>query len=85
MKSNFQSGSVSDTYLCIQQEIAITFGGKVDAHTHREYGPAKIQVKKTGNPLADRLFDGIDAGADGMQVRAACSDEHKQRLIMIIQ
>jgi hypothetical protein len=55
----------------LEQEIAMTFGGKVDAHTHREYGFAKIQVKKTGNELADRLFDGIDVGPDGMQVRIA--------------
>jgi hypothetical protein len=61
----------------------MTFGGKVDAHTHREYGFAKIQVKKTGNELADRLFEGIDVGPDGMQVRlqwSCCSrrlsDEH---------
>jgi GMP synthase (glutamine-hydrolysing) len=50
------------------QEIATTFGGKVEEHTHREYGSAKITVKKTGNALADRLFEGIETGPDGMQV-----------------
>jgi GMP synthase-like glutamine amidotransferase len=50
------------------QEIATTFGGKVEEHTHREYGSAKITVKKTGNALADRLFEGIETGPEGMQV-----------------
>ncbi|PWN37573.1 putative GUA1-GMP synthase [Meira miltonrushii] len=40
------------------QEIAWTFGGKVDPHDRREYGKAMIDVVKTGNAHADRLFDG---------------------------
>lgn len=40
------------------QEIAWTFGGKVDPHDRREYGKATIDIVKTGNPLADALFDG---------------------------
>ena len=49
------------------QEIARTHGGQVEAHTHREYGYAKIQVEKLGGH-GDRLFDGIEIDADGMQV-----------------
>lgn len=40
------------------QEIAWTFGGKVDPHDRREYGKAMIEIVKTGNVHADRLFDG---------------------------
>lgn len=40
------------------QEIAWTFGGKVDPHDRREYGKAMIDIVKTGNAHADRLFDG---------------------------
>ncbi|KAJ9118564.1 GMP synthase (glutamine-hydrolyzing) [Naganishia vaughanmartiniae] len=57
------------------QEIATTFGGKVEEHTHREYGSAKITVKKTGNALADRLFEGIETGPDGMQVWMSHGDQ----------
>lgn len=52
------------------QEIALTYNGKVEPHTHREYGFAKIQVEQTGNELADRLFNGIEIDEGGMQVRA---------------
>ncbi|MCO5565958.1 hypothetical protein L7F22_019633 [Adiantum nelumboides] len=40
------------------QEIAWTFGGKVDPHDRREYGKAMIDIVKTGNAHADRLFEG---------------------------
>jgi GMP synthase (glutamine-hydrolysing) len=50
------------------QEIALTHKGKVEPHTHREYGFAKIQVEQTGNELADRLFKGIEIEKEGMQV-----------------
>lgn len=40
------------------QEIAWTFGGKVDPHDRREYGKAMIEVVKTGNAHGDRLFEG---------------------------
>lgn len=54
------------------QQIAKVHGGQVDAHTHREYGYAKITVKKTGNKQADMLFEGIEMDEDGgMQV---CAD-----------
>ena len=46
------------------QEIARTHGGKVEAHTHREYGYAKIQVEKVGNH-GDQLFEGIQMEEDG--------------------
>lgn len=52
------------------QEIARTHGGNVEAHTHREYGYAKIKVEKTGKAHADRLYDGIEMEEDGgLQVR----------------
>ena len=52
------------------QEIARTHGGKVEAHSHREYGYAKISVKKSGKKHADMLFDGIQMEDDGgLQVR----------------
>ncbi|QRV74978.1 GMP synthase (glutamine-hydrolysing) [Ceratobasidium sp. AG-Ba] len=42
------------------QEIAQVFGGKVEPHTHREYGFAEVEViappSTNTNPLADRLF-----------------------------
>jgi hypothetical protein len=47
------------------QEIARTHGGQVEAHTHREYGYAKIQVEKTGHAHADALFEGIEMEEDG--------------------
>jgi GMP synthase (glutamine-hydrolysing) A subunit len=50
------------------QEIARTHGGEVGAHSHREYGHANVTVVKTGNELADRLFQGIEVGDEGMQV-----------------
>lgn len=43
------------------QEIAWTFGGKVDPHDQREYGKAMIEVVKTGRAEADRLFEGEEA------------------------
>jgi GMP synthase (glutamine-hydrolysing) len=50
------------------QEIARTHGGNVEAHTHKEYGYAKIEVQKVGNH-GDRLFEGIQMEEDGgMQV-----------------
>lgn len=56
------------------QQIAKAHGGNVDAHTHREYGYAKITVKKTGNKQADMLFEGIEMDEDGgMQVRSKAS------------
>lgn len=54
---------------CDTQEIAQTFGAEVGAHTHREYGFARVTVKKTGNELADRLFNGLECEDEGgMQV-----------------
>jgi GMP synthase (glutamine-hydrolysing) len=50
------------------QEIARTHGGDVGAHSHREYGHANVTVVKTGNSLADRLFEGIEVGEEGLQV-----------------
>jgi len=47
------------------QEIARTYGGNVEAHTHREYGYARIKVEKTGKGDADRLFEGIQMEEDG--------------------
>lgn len=47
------------------QEIARVHGGTVDAHTHREYGYAKIEVVKTGKKDQDALFDGIEMEEDG--------------------
>ncbi|CAD6565995.1 MAG: GMP synthase (glutamine-hydrolyzing) [Tremellales sp. Tagirdzhanova-0007] len=47
------------------QEIALTHGGSVDAHAHKEYGYAKIKVEKTGKGDADRLFQGIEMDQDG--------------------
>jgi len=57
------------------QEIALTHDGKVEPHTHREYGFARIQVVKTGNELADRLFDGIEEEEGGMQVWMSHGDQ----------
>lgn len=63
------------------QEIALTHGGDVQAHTHREYGYAKISTKKTGIAHADRLYDGIpmdvaeDGSADGLQVWMSHGDQ----------
>ncbi|ORX34678.1 hypothetical protein BD324DRAFT_126843 [Kockovaella imperatae] len=56
------------------QEIARTHGGQVEAHSHREYGYAKIQVEKVGSH-GDRLFDGIDMDTDGMQVWMSHGDQ----------
>ena len=47
------------------QEIARTHGGNVEAHSHKEYGYAKIKVVKTGKEHADRLYDGITMDEDG--------------------
>lgn len=47
------------------QEIARTHGGNVEAHTHREYGYAKISVEKTGHAHADSLFEGIQMEEEG--------------------
>jgi len=49
------------------QEIARTHGGNVEAHSHREYGYAKVQVNKVGHH-GDKLFEGIEMEEDGMQV-----------------
>lgn len=57
------------------QETAKLFGGNVDAHTHREYGFARIQVVKTGNELADKLFGGIEEEVGGMQVWMSHGDQ----------
>ena len=46
------------------QEIARTHGADVEAHTHREYGYAKIQIEKVGGH-GDRLFEGIEMEQDG--------------------
>lgn len=46
------------------QEIARSHGGNVEAHTHREYGYAKITVEKAGNH-GDKLFEGITMEEDG--------------------
>lgn len=51
------------------QEIALTHGGNVEAHSHREYGHANVKVVKSGKAHADRLFDGIEMDSDeGLQV-----------------
>lgn len=47
------------------QEIARTHGGQVEAHTHREYGYAKIRVEQSRKGDADRLFEGIQMEEDG--------------------
>jgi GMP synthase (glutamine-hydrolysing) len=47
------------------QEIARTHGGNVEAHSHREYGYAKISVEKSGIEHADALFQGIVMEEDG--------------------
>ena len=53
------------------QEIAQLNGAEVGAHTHREYGFARVTVKKTGNEMADRLFEGLECEDEGgMQVSA---------------
>ncbi|WWC66699.1 GMP synthase [glutamine-hydrolyzing] [Kwoniella pini CBS 10737] len=58
------------------QEIARTHGANVDAHTHREYGYAKIEVKKTGNKSQDALFEGIEMEEDGgLQVWMSHGDQ----------
>ncbi|KAK4684294.1 GMP synthase (glutamine-hydrolyzing), partial [Tremellales sp. Uapishka_1] len=57
------------------QEIALTFGGKVDAHSHKEFGSAKITVTATGNEHADRLFKGIDLDEGGLQVWMSHGDQ----------
>jgi len=41
------------------QELAITFGGKVDPHDRREYGESEIEIVKTGNENMDRLFKNL--------------------------
>jgi GMP synthase (glutamine-hydrolysing) len=46
------------------QEIARTHGGKVEAHSHREYGYAKIKIEKVG-AHGDRLFEGIQEEEEG--------------------
>lgn len=46
------------------QEIARTHGGNVEAHTHREYGYAKIKIEKVGSQ-GDRLFEGIQEEEEG--------------------
>lgn len=57
------------------QEIARTHGGNVEAHTHREYGYAKIKVEKTGT-AADKLFQGITMEEDGgLQVWMSHGDQ----------
>ncbi|KAK1926154.1 hypothetical protein DB88DRAFT_480866 [Papiliotrema laurentii] len=57
------------------QEIARTHGGKVEAHSHREYGYAKIQVEKVGNH-GDKLFEGIEMEEDGgLQVWMSHGDQ----------
>lgn len=57
------------------QEMALTHGGKVEAHTHREYGFARITVEKTGNAGADALFAGIDIPEEGMTVWMSHGDQ----------
>ncbi|WVO23592.1 GMP synthase [glutamine-hydrolyzing] [Cryptococcus decagattii] len=58
------------------QEIARVHGGIVDAHTHREYGYAKIEVLKTGKKDQDALFDGIEMEEDGgLQVWMSHGDQ----------
>ncbi|KAG7562914.1 hypothetical protein FFLO_01604 [Filobasidium floriforme] len=58
------------------QEIAQLNGGKVGAHTHREYGFARVTVKKTGHEMADRLFDGLECEDEGgMQVWMSHGDQ----------
>lgn len=60
------SGDVPVLGICYGlQEIALTHGGSVDVHSHKEYGYAKIQVEKTGKGDADRLFQGIEMDEDG--------------------
>ncbi|KAF8666717.1 GMP synthase [Rhizoctonia solani] len=45
------------------QEIAQVFGGKVEPHTHHEYGFAEVEVlevpSSNTNPLANKLFAGF--------------------------
>ncbi|BEJ15139.1 hypothetical protein CspHIS471_0409060 [Cutaneotrichosporon sp. HIS471] len=57
------------------QETATVFGGKVEPHTHKEYGSAFITVEKTGKPHADALFEGIDIGKEGLQVWMSHGDQ----------
>ncbi|KAI9635864.1 uncharacterized protein MKK02DRAFT_44560 [Dioszegia hungarica] len=58
------------------QEIALSHGGKVEAHSQREYGYAKIKVEKTGIAHADRLYDGIEMEEDGgLQVWMSHGDQ----------
>lgn len=58
------------------QEIARVHGGTVDAHTHREYGYAKIEVVKSGKKDQDALFDGIEMEEDGgLQVWMSHGDQ----------
>lgn len=57
------------------QEIALTNGGNVEAHTHREYGSANITVVKTGNPHLDALFEGIEYGPEGLRVWMSHGDQ----------
>nr|WPS94682.1 GMP synthase [Naematelia aurantialba] len=58
------------------QEIARTFGGDVEAHSHREYGYAKIKVEKTGVAHADRMFKDIEMEEDGgLQVWMSHGDQ----------
>ncbi|KAK8845457.1 GMP synthase [glutamine-hydrolyzing] [Kwoniella newhampshirensis] len=58
------------------QEIARFHGGKVDAHSHREYGYAKIEVVKTGKKEQDALFEGIEMEEDGgLQVWMSHGDQ----------
>jgi GMP synthase (glutamine-hydrolysing) len=60
------------------QEIALSHGGKVEAHSHREYGSANITVVKTGNPNMDALFEGIEYGPEGLQVWMSHGDQLTQ-------
>ncbi|RSH80644.1 GMP synthase (glutamine-hydrolyzing) [Apiotrichum porosum] len=57
------------------QEIAKTFGGNVEPHSHREYGHAQIQIVKTGVAHADALFEGIQHGPEGLQVWMSHGDQ----------
>lgn len=57
------------------QEIARLHGGKVDAHTHREYGYAQVQVVKTGDARMDSLYEGIQMEeGGGMQVSCRAAE-----------
>lgn len=51
------------------------FKGKVEPHTHREYGFARITTHKTGNAHADALFQGIEEEEGGMQVWMSHGDQ----------